>query len=127
MLKLPTTLASRQGLEPYFLKLLRMPPLVPSHTHWQAHQRKIKHDQCFSEIFPSHRSIARTNRESQSMHWLIMLADQVIGGAAQMVANIKIQKTGGEAASYADAIAPLLRWIQTRGPDHPWPGLDWHQ
>jgi len=28
------------------------------------------------------------------MHWLIILADQVIGGAAQRVANIKIQKTG---------------------------------
>jgi hypothetical protein len=94
LLKLPTTIGLRQGLEPNFLKLLRMPQLVLSHTHWQAHQRKIKHDVCFSGIFPSHWSIARTNTESQSMHWLIMLADQVIGGAAQRVANIKIQKTG---------------------------------
>jgi hypothetical protein len=84
----------RQGLEPDFLKLLRMPQLVPSHTHWQAQQHKIEHDGCFSGIFLSHWSIARTNMESQSMHWLIMHADQVIGEAAQMTANIKIQKTG---------------------------------
>jgi hypothetical protein len=36
------------------------------------------------------------------MHWLIMHADQVIGGAEQMTANIKIQKAGAEVASYAD-------------------------
>jgi fructose-specific phosphotransferase system component IIB len=30
------------------------------------------------------------------MHWLIMHADQVIGGAEQMTANIKIQTTGAE-------------------------------
>jgi hypothetical protein len=39
------------------------------------------------------------------MHWLIMHADQVIGGVAQMTANIKIQKTGEEVASYAEAVA----------------------
>ena len=39
------------------------------------------------------------------MHWLIMHADQIIGGAAQMTANIKIQKTGAEVASYAEAIS----------------------
>ena len=66
------------------------------HTHWQAHQRKIERAVCFSEIFPSHLSIAQTNRESQSMHWLIMHADQAFGGAAQMAANIKIQKTGAK-------------------------------
>jgi hypothetical protein len=38
------------------------------------------------------------------MHWLIMHEDQVIGGAAQMTANIKIQKTGAEVASYAEAM-----------------------
>lgn len=59
-------------------------------THWQAHQRNIERDMCFSGIFHSHWSIAQTNRESQSMHWLIMHADQVIGGVAQMTANIKI-------------------------------------
>jgi len=32
-----------------------------------------------------------------------MHADQVIGGTAQMTANIKIQKTGAEVASYAEA------------------------
>jgi hypothetical protein len=75
------------------------------HTHWQAHQRKIERAVCFSGIFPSHWSIAQTNRESQSMHWLIMHADQVIGGAEQMTANIKIQKTGAEVASYAEAMS----------------------
>ena len=44
------------------------------------------------------------NRESQSMHLLIMHADQVIGGVAQMTANIKIQKTGAEDSSYAEAV-----------------------
>jgi anaerobic glycerol-3-phosphate dehydrogenase len=39
------------------------------------------------------------------MHWLIMHADQVIGGVAQMTTNIKIQKTGAEVASYAEAVA----------------------
>jgi hypothetical protein len=39
------------------------------------------------------------------MHWLIMHADQVIGEVAQMTANIKIQKTGAEVASYAEAMA----------------------
>jgi hypothetical protein len=84
------------------LKLLRTPQLVLSHTHWQAHQRKTKHDVCFFGIFPSHWSIAQTNRESQSMHWLIMHAGQVIGGAAHMSANIKIQKTVAEVASYTE-------------------------
>jgi hypothetical protein len=45
------------------------------------------------------------------MHWLIMLADQVIGGVAQMTANIKIQKTGAEVASCAEAIARLLSGV----------------
>ena len=36
------------------------------------------------------------------MHWLIMHADQVIGGAALMSPNIKIQKTGAELASNAE-------------------------
>ena len=39
------------------------------------------------------------------MHWLIMHADQVIGEVAQMTANIKIQKTAAEVASYAEAMA----------------------
>ena len=39
------------------------------------------------------------------MRWLIMHADQVIGGVAQMTANIKIQNTGAEVASYAEAMA----------------------
>jgi hypothetical protein len=42
--------------------------------------------------------------ESQSMHWLIMHAYQVIGEAAQMTASIKILKLGSEVASYAEAI-----------------------
>jgi hypothetical protein len=103
-LKLATTIELKQGLEPNFLKLLRMLQLVLSHTHWQAHQRNIEHGVFFSGIFHSHWSIAQTNRESQSMHWLIMHADQVIGGVAQMTANIKIQKTGAEVASYAEAM-----------------------
>jgi hypothetical protein len=36
------------------------------------------------------------------MHWLIMHAGQVIGGAAHMSANIKIQKTVAEVASYTE-------------------------
>jgi hypothetical protein len=102
--KLVTTIELKQGLEPNFLKLLRMPQLVLSHTHWQAHQRNIERDVCFSGIFHSHWSIAQTNRESQSMHWLIMHANQVIGGVAQMSANSKIQKTGAEVAPYAEAV-----------------------
>jgi hypothetical protein len=39
------------------------------------------------------------------MHWLIMHADQVIGGAEQMAANIKIQTTGAEVAFYAKAMS----------------------
>jgi len=39
------------------------------------------------------------------MHWLIMHADQVIGGVAQMTANIKIQKMGAEVSSYAEAMS----------------------
>jgi hypothetical protein len=42
------------------------------------------------------------------MHWLIMLADQVIGGAAQRVANIKIHKTGAWADFYAELSALFL-------------------
>ena len=38
------------------------------------------------------------------MRWLIIHADQVIGGVAQMSANIKVQKTGVEVASYAEAM-----------------------
>jgi hypothetical protein len=38
------------------------------------------------------------------MHWLIMHADQVIGGAEQMTANIKIQNYAAEVASYAEAL-----------------------
>jgi hypothetical protein len=38
------------------------------------------------------------------MHSLIMHADQVIGGVEQMTANIKIQKTGAEDASYTEAM-----------------------
>jgi hypothetical protein len=41
------------------------------------------------------------------MHWLIMHADQVIGGAAQMTANIKIQKTGAKFRVYT---APPARF-----------------
>jgi hypothetical protein len=104
LLKLATTIELRQGLEPNFLQLLRMPQLARSHTHWLAQKRKIERDVCFSGISPSHWSIAKTNRESQSMHWLIMHADQVIGGAAQMTANIKIQKTGAKVASYSEAM-----------------------
>jgi hypothetical protein len=84
--------------------LLRMLQLVLSHTRWQAHQLNIERGVFSSGIFHSHWSIARTNRESQSMHWLIMHADQVIGGVAQMSANIKIQKTDAEIASCAEAI-----------------------
>lgn len=87
LLKLATTTELNQGWEPSFFKPLRMPHLVLLHTHWQAHQRKIERDVCFSGDFPSHLSIALTNRESQSMHWLIMHVAQVIGGAAQMTAN----------------------------------------
>ena len=54
LLKMPTTIELKQGLEPSFLKLLRMPWLVLSHTHWQAHQRQIEPDVCFSGIFPLH-------------------------------------------------------------------------
>jgi hypothetical protein len=104
-LKLVTTIELKQGLDPNFLKLLRMLQLVLSHTHWQAHQRNIERGVFFSGIFHSHWFIAQTNRESQSMHWLIMHADQVIGGVAQMTANIKIQKTGAEVAYYAEAMA----------------------
>jgi hypothetical protein len=39
------------------------------------------------------------------MHWLIMHADQVISGADQITANIKIQKTGAKVASYAEAMS----------------------
>jgi hypothetical protein len=104
-LKLVTIIELKQGLEPNFLKLLRMLQLVLSHTHWQAHQRNIERGVFFSGIFHSLWSIAQTNRESQSMHWLIMHADQVIGGVAQMTANIKIQKTGAGVAYYAEAMA----------------------
>ena len=38
------------------------------------------------------------------MHWLILHADQLIGEAAQMTANIKIWKTGAEVASCAESI-----------------------
>jgi len=38
------------------------------------------------------------------MHWLIIHADQVIGRAAQTNATIKIQKTGAESASFAEAL-----------------------
>jgi hypothetical protein len=34
-----------------------------------------------------------------------MHADQVIGGVAQMTANIKMQKMGAELASYVEAMA----------------------
>jgi hypothetical protein len=81
-----------------------MPQLVLSHTYWQAHLRKMEHDVFFSGISPSHWTIAWTSRESQSMHWLIMPADQIIGGAAQMSANIKIKKTGAEVNSYPEAL-----------------------
>ena len=46
--------AYKQGLEPNFLKLLRMLLLVLSHTHWQAHQRDIARGVFFSRVFPSH-------------------------------------------------------------------------
>ena len=105
LLKLTSTIELKQGLEPNSLMLWRMRQLVLLHTHWQAHQRKMERAVCFSGTFPSHWSIAQTNRESQSMHWLIMHADQVIGGVAQMIANIKIQKTGAEIASYTEAMA----------------------
>jgi hypothetical protein len=87
LLKSATTIELKQGLEPNFLKLLRMLPLVLSHTHWQAHQLNIERGVFSSGTFHSHWSIARTNRESQSMHWLIMHANQVIGEVAQMTAN----------------------------------------
>jgi hypothetical protein len=101
-LKLATTIELKQGLEPNFLKLLTMLQLLLSHAHCEAHQRNIDRGVFFSGIFHSHWSIAETIRESQSMHWLIMHADQVIGGVAQMTANFKIQKTGAEVASYAE-------------------------
>jgi hypothetical protein len=44
------------------------------------------------------------------MHWLIMHAVQLIGGAEQMTANIKIQKTGAEVASYAEAMSRFWFW-----------------
>ena len=37
----------------------------------------------FLRDFPFARSIAQTNRKSKFMHWLIILAGQVIGEAAQ--------------------------------------------
>lgn len=103
LLKLATTIELKQDWAPNLLKLFRKLQLVLSRTHWQAHQRNIERDVFLSGIFPSRWSIAQTNRESQSMHWLIMHADQVIGRAAQMTANIKIQKTGAELASNAEA------------------------
>jgi hypothetical protein len=105
LLKLTSTIELKQALEPSSLMLWRMGQLVLCHTHWQAHQRKIEHAVCFSGIFPSHWSIAQTNRESQSMHSLIMHADQGTGGAAQLTANIKMQKTGAEVASFAEAMS----------------------
>jgi hypothetical protein len=36
-----------------------------------------------------------------------MLAGQVIGGAAQMAANIKIQNSGAEFTSFAEALPPF--------------------
>ena len=105
LLKSATTIELKQGLELNFLNLSRMLQLALSHTHWQAHQLNIERGVFSSGIFHSHWSIAQTNRESQSMHWLIMHADQVIGEVAQMTANIKIQKTGAEVASYAEAMA----------------------
>ena len=47
LLKLATTNYLKQGLEPNFLKLLRMLQLVLSRTHWQAHQRNIELDVFF--------------------------------------------------------------------------------
>ena len=76
-------------------------------THLQAHEQKIEHDACFFAISPSHWSIALANRESQSMHWLILHADQVIGEAAQMTSNIKIQKTIGASQSGRMGKPPL--------------------
>lgn len=93
------------GLEPSFLKLLRMRQLVLLHTHSLAHQHEIERAGCFSGISPSHWSIAQTNKESQSMYWLIIHAGQVIGGAAQMTANINMQKTTPEVASYSEAMS----------------------
>jgi hypothetical protein len=104
LLRLPPIVELRQGLEPACLNLSRISQLVLSHTHWQTHQRKTEHDGCFLGIFLSHWSIARTTSESQSMHWLILHADQLIGEAAQMTANIKIWKTGAEVASCAESI-----------------------
>ncbi len=88
-LKLATTIELKQGLQPNFLKLLRMLQPVLSNTHWQAQQRNIERGIFFSGISHSHWSIAQTNRQSQSMHWLIMHADRVVGGVARMTANIK--------------------------------------
>jgi hypothetical protein len=82
LLKSATTIELKQGLELNFLNLSRMLQLVLSHTHWQAHQLNIERGVFSSGIFHSHWSIAQTNRESQSMHWLIMHADQVIGEVA---------------------------------------------
>ena len=76
-------------------------------AHLQAHEHKIEHDVCFFAISPSHWSIALANRESQSMHWLIMTAGQVIGGAEQTTANIKIQKTIGASQSGRMGKPPL--------------------
>lgn len=105
LLKLATTIELKQGLEPSFSKLLRMRQLVLLHTHWQAHQRNIERDVCSSGFFPS--LVYRSDEQGitiYAMHWLIKPADQVIGGAVQMAANIKIQKTGAEVASYAEAM-----------------------
>ncbi len=54
LLKLATTIDLKQGMEPNFLKLLRTPQLVLLRIHWQAHQRKIELDVCFSGIFSLH-------------------------------------------------------------------------
>ena len=103
LLQLPTIVDLRMHLDPNFLTLLRMPQLVLSHTHWQGHLHKIEHGVYFFGIFPLHWSIALTNRESQSMLWLIMHAGQVIGGGGQS-ANIKIQKSGEVVPSYSELI-----------------------
>ncbi len=58
----------------------------------------------FLRDFPFALVYRSDERESQSMHSLIMHADQVIGGVEQMTANIKIQKTGAEDASYTEAM-----------------------
>lgn len=84
-----------------------MPQLVLLRTHLQAHEHKIEHVVCFFVISPSHWSIALTNRKSQSMHWLIMHAGQVIGGAGQTAANIKLQKTLGASQSGRIGKPPL--------------------